>query len=209
MSGFLYNGVHSSSYGLYALAVRRAILPPITSRLLETPGRSGGYYQGRQLGVREIRVDVMITANDYADLRSKVRALAAWLQPGADPKPLVFDDEPDKTWMAVLSGDTDLEEIVAVGRGTLTFVCPDPVALGPEVTLPITSGTGVNVGGTAPTWPIFRVTVQQAVTHLAVSTPEQYVLLGRPVSVDEAPATREELFFSDPCSSLTGWGPGT
>ncbi|HEY8414812.1 MAG TPA: distal tail protein Dit [Thermaerobacter sp.] len=208
--GFRYNGVRSEDMGITTVRdVRRSILPPVTARLLEVPGRGGAYYQGRELGVRQIEVDITIQGASMADLRDKVRALAAWLQPGKEPLPLVFDDEPDKTWMAVLSGDTNLEEIVTAGRGTLTFICPDPVALGAEVTLPISNGAQVNVGGTAPTWPVILATVQQAITHLAVSTPEQYVLLGRPEAVEETPAAREHLVLNDPCASLTGWGPGT
>jgi len=205
--GFVYDGVRSEDMGITTVRdVRRSILPPITAKLLEVPGRGGAYYQGRELGVRQIQVDVTVRGASEGDLRSKIRALAAWLQPGPEPRPLVFDDEPQLTWMAVLSGETDLEEIVAAGRGTLTFICPDPVALGNEVTLALTNGQQVNVGGTARTWPVIRATVQQAITHLAVATPDKYVLLGRPGGVEEAPVPREELVFHDSMSSLTGWG---
>ncbi|MFS8639590.1 MAG: phage tail family protein [Symbiobacteriaceae bacterium] len=211
MSGFRYNGVHSSTYGMNVLAVRRGILPPITAQLLEVPGRPGGYYQGRQLGTRTIAVDVQLVARDYADLRSKVRSIAAWLQPGTEPRDLVFDDEPGLTWRAVLSGSTDLDEIVAVGKGTLQFLCPDPVALGDEHVLSLGVGgeAVVTAGGTAPAWPVIRATVQQPITYLTVATPDRYVLLGRPEAVEETPAERETMVLHDTCASLAGWGPAT
>lgn len=207
MSGFTYNGVHSSNYGLNVLSVQRGILPPITARLLDVPGRPGSYYQGRQVGARTITVDVQVTALDYADLRAKVRAIAAWLMPGPDPKPLVFDEEPDKTWYAVLSGDTDLDEVVAVGNGKLTFIAPDPVAVGPEhtVALPAT----VNPAGTAETYPIIRATVNQDITHFAVATPDRYVLLGRPVADQETPASPTQVVFSERLTSTSGWQLGS
>ena len=132
-SGFRYNGVHSSTMGVYSVTdVRRDILPPINSRLLTVPGRGGAYYQGHDLGVREIEVDIVLRGTSQENLRSIVRALAAWLRPDSEPKDLIFDDEPSLTWKAVLSNETDLQEIAHNGFGTLTFVCPDPVALGPQ-----------------------------------------------------------------------------
>ncbi|HEY8342855.1 MAG TPA: distal tail protein Dit, partial [Calditerricola sp.] len=211
MGGFMYNGIHSSNKGIYRVTdIRRSILPPITSRLLTVPSRAGAYYQGHEYGVRQIEVDIVLKESTPAILRERVRALAAWLKPGGQPKDLVFDDEPSLTWKAVLSGDTDLEEIVAVGKGTLTFLCPDPVALGQEVTVSLgTSGGTVTPGGTAPAWPVIRATVQQPITHLAVATPDKYVLLGRPESVEETKVPKEEVVRDDGLGSTVGWTTGT
>lgn len=211
MSGFLYGGVHSSDKGIYRVtSVRRNILPPIDSITLEVPGRAGTYYQGHRYGPREIQVGVVLAENTRQNLRATVRSLAAWLAPEGGPRELVFDDEPGKTWFAVLSGDTDLEELAVTGAGTLTFLCPEPYALGAEVQVPFSGGLAqVNPGGTAPTWPIITVTAQQPLTYLAVAAADQYVVLGRPEGVEETPAPREQLVLHDTCSSLVGWGPGT
>ncbi|MFO7326484.1 MAG: phage tail family protein, partial [Pseudomonadota bacterium] len=208
----MYNGIHSSNKGIYRVTdIRRSILPPITSRLLTVPSRAGAYYQGHEYGVRQIEVDIVLKEDTPAGLRERVRALAAWLKPGGEPKDLVFDDEPNLTWRAVLSGDTDLEEIATIGRGTLTFLCPDPVALGDEHVLSLGAGgeAVVTAGGTAPAWPVIKATVQQAITYLAVATPDKYVLLGRPESVEETKVPKEEVVRDDGLGSTVGWATGT
>src|SRR5690606_24966843 len=182
--GFRYNGVHSADRGVHSVTdVRRSILPPVSTRALDTPGRPGVYYQGFDYGAREIQVDIILAESTLESLRSRVRALAAWLRPDNVPRPLVFDDEPHLTWYAVLSGETDLEEIVTVGRGTLTFLCPEPFAIGPEHVVPISDGSVVAAAGTADTYPIIRATVQRDITFFAVGLGDQYVLLGTPGDV--------------------------
>ncbi|HEY8424871.1 MAG TPA: distal tail protein Dit, partial [Limnochordales bacterium] len=172
---------------------------------------AGAYYQGHEYGVRQIEVDIVLKEDTPAGLRERVRALAAWLKPGGEPKSLVFDDEPNLTWRAVLSGDTDLEEIATIGRGTLTFLCPDPVALGDEHVLSLGAGgeAVVTAGGTAPAWPVIRATVQQPITYLAVATPEKYVMLGRPDAVEETPVPKEQKVLTDGLDSTVGWTSGT
>ncbi|WP_169312818.1 distal tail protein Dit [Thermaerobacter marianensis] len=188
--------------------VRRSILPPVTARTLDTPGRPGVYYQGFDYGAREIQVDIILAESTLESLRSRVRNLAAWLRPDDTPRPLVFDDEPELTWYAVLSGDTNLEEIVTVGRGTLTFLCPEPYAIGPERVLTIADGATVTAQGTADTYPIIRATVQRDITFLSIGTVDRYVLLGTPSEVEQASVPPYERIMSDELTTTEGWVDG-
>lgn len=127
---FTYNGTHSDAMGVTVMGIRRDFLPPITPRTITVPGRPGSYWYGHDYGAREITIDVFVRGTSLADLRIKLRNIANWLKPDGGPKPLVFDDEPDKQYFAVLADRTELEQILWHGRGTLTFVCPDPYAYG-------------------------------------------------------------------------------
>lgn len=77
--------------------------------------------------MREISVEVTLLRDNWADLRSAVRGIAAWLFTEDDAM-LTFSDEPDKYYMARLTGDTDLNELLYTGETTLHFVCADPFA---------------------------------------------------------------------------------
>ncbi|WP_179864255.1 distal tail protein Dit, partial [Bacillus cereus] len=48
---------------------------------------------------------------------------------------LIFDDELDRTYLALIDGSIDLEELVNRGKGVITFVCPMPYKLGPTKTV--------------------------------------------------------------------------
>lgn len=126
--GFRYNGVHSDAMGIIATGIHRDILPPIAHRMISVPGRPGAYWQGYEYGVREITIDVVIRGG--INFQTRIRDLASWLNPDGGPKPLVFDDEPEKEYRAIISERTEVERVAIVGRGTLTFLCPEPFAYG-------------------------------------------------------------------------------
>lgn len=125
--GFNYNGEYSGNHGLIVLDVKTSILPPIATQTVDIPGMPGTDYIRSVYGVRKLDVKVGYHGANLADFRSKMREWAGWLKPGKLEQ-LIFDDEPDKYYMAVLDGSTDLSQIVAYGDGTLSFICPDPFA---------------------------------------------------------------------------------
>jgi predicted phage tail component-like protein len=127
--GFTYDNTHSSTKGIIVRNVQRDILPEVSSRTITIPGRPGVYYSGAEYGAREIRVEIVLSGESFSDIRAKVRDIAGWLKPDGI-KSLVFDDEPDKTYLAVLSEGSEIEEIVYTGKGEITFICPDPYAFG-------------------------------------------------------------------------------
>lgn len=76
-----------------------------------------------------------------------------------EPRKLVLHDAPDLYNMAVLSDDTDVDDLVTAGRCELTFLCPDPVAYGKEERREAPAGAEltVEVGGTYRTAPVIEV----------------------------------------------------
>lgn len=181
---FTFNGLSSTTY-LIENRVYHNILPPLASRSLAVPGRAGVYDFGVSMGAREIAVDVTVKGSSQADFRSKVRAIASWLYQ-SNLKPLVFADEPDKTYYARIAGSTDLEQIVWVGQGTITFICPDPFAEGAARSQTFTSGATITNNGTANVFPVFTVNFSGSATYFRVMKGTQQVYIAKSFSVGDS-----------------------
>jgi predicted phage tail component-like protein len=164
-----YKGASAPSY-LKVLRVTRSILPPSKLKMLEIDGMNGAFFISKTHGVRKIEVEIAIVGDSTSDLRVDTRAFAEWLD--ADkPEALVFSDEPDKMDFAILDGDTDLDSILKLGTGVLTFICPQPYSVGPARSVTgLTTGTKtVTYNGTAQTYPMFTVTFSAAQTFFEIS----------------------------------------
>ncbi|RKL63014.1 hypothetical protein DXT63_08440 [Thermoanaerobacteraceae bacterium SP2] len=119
MLGFTFNGHHSSEYEIYMRSRNRQLLPSIRQVEEVIPGMHGVYdYSSGELEDRIIEVDCAIVG----DLRSKARQIASWLYSATRGK-LIFDDEPDKYYLAKINNRIDLEQTINLGRFTLQFKC--------------------------------------------------------------------------------------
>jgi predicted phage tail component-like protein len=142
--GFSFNNVASSTY-FKVNKIKQSILPALSPRFVSAPKRAGVYDFGTDVGMREFEIDISVIANDDVNLRLQVREIAEWLFQD-ELKPLVFDDEPDKTYYVRLSGDSELDEILNLGfgQGTLVFIAPDPFAEGEIKTSTVEKGSPAN-----------------------------------------------------------------
>lgn len=72
---------------------------------------------------------------------------------------LIFDDDPTRYNLAIMSGISDVERIGYVDSFTVTFTC-DPISYAfEETTRELSSGLNtLIVGGTYKTWPSFEIT---------------------------------------------------
>ncbi|WP_239589589.1 distal tail protein Dit [Metabacillus crassostreae] len=179
---------------------------PIEHELIEVPGRPGAYKKSKRIKVRRINVPVVIKGADISDLQKLKEDLAAWLITD-DPKPLVFDDEPDRVYYAEVTGSFDAEEIVTIGTGIISFICTDPFKYGPLYKGVFESEVAtVNAKGTKETFPIFRATVKNPITFMDIVTDEAYMRIGESVDLEnEVPFVQEEMLLWDQCNSLVGW----
>lgn len=105
--------------------IKRPILPSQRLTTKSIVGRHGAFFFQKQSDALEIEVKITIRGSNPSDLRNKIRDLADKLDTD-QPAPLIFNDEPDKYVMAIISDDTNLDEIYRIGQGTLTFFVPDP-----------------------------------------------------------------------------------
>lgn len=159
-----FKGVSLPTY-VRVLKVTRSILPPSHVKLLEIDSRIGAYFVKKKHGFRQIEVEVAVIGSSASDLRNKVRSLAEYLD-SDKPEPLICSDEPALTDFAILDGETDLEEIIRFGTGTLVFLCPQPYSQGAARNA---TGASITYNGTAPCFPKLSVTFTSSVTHFEIT----------------------------------------
>ena len=124
---------------------------------------------------RFIELGHFIPKNSLADLRTATRAISAWLTT-EERKLLIFDDEPDKYYMAKVDGAIDLEQIVSSGQFDVTFRC-EPYAYavtGKTADFAADAATIVNAG-TVNCYPVFTVTFTATATEFKVIKGTEYV----------------------------------
>lgn len=130
--GFRYAGAHSGETGIRVIQIHRPLLPPVQSKTMSIPDRHGTYYLGYEYEPLEIRIEVALVAPSLSAFPQAKRRIAEWLSPEGGLRELIFDDEQDKKYKAVLEGSSELEQILALGKGELTFLIPDPFAYAVE-----------------------------------------------------------------------------
>lgn len=163
MSDFIYDGVRSKEKKIMVLKVHDSILPEIQSRVTALPGRNGVIYNNYRLGIREIKIDIAFICSNRKELRTIIFEAAAWLDPEKGLRQLILPEIQDKAINAVLSGTTEFERIAYIGKGTLTFLCPDPLFYGingqNNLYSDIASGTKLilNNPGTYPEAPVITI----------------------------------------------------
>lgn len=128
--GFKYDGRHSSEFNLTVTSVKRRLHAPIKPRLVSVPQKPGAYNYGKpEIGHLVIEVSVIFIANDNASYHDLRRDIIAWLYRDKEVE-LVFDDEPDKYYMAQYSEESDIDRLGTAGSTTLYFISSDPYAFG-------------------------------------------------------------------------------
>ena len=171
MRHFFFNGKDSRNYFSFTNSIERPFLPPIAVPSVQIPQRAGALALKRNdIGVREIIIGVTLMGLNDGDLRTKIRSLSDFLIYEED-KELYFSDEVNRIYKARYSGNAELEELIAMGEGSLTFICYDPFAYSNAKTT-LQFGTAqeltVNNGGTLETYPAFRIVTTVNVPLLKV-----------------------------------------
>lgn len=185
---------------------RRAAWAPRTVNLLTVPGKPGAYLEGIDIGHRAIEVPIGLVGKNIGNLQKLKEDLAAWLVTD-EPKELIFDDEADRTYFAVVDDTFDPDELVRMGQGTIRFVCPDPYKYGPEKEAIFPSDVvSLPYNGTAPGDPVFELEVLQPVTFALIQNQKnEYMLIGQPTDVTDTTYVKYERVFYSDCDSLSGW----
>ncbi|WP_169794808.1 distal tail protein Dit [Alicyclobacillus kakegawensis] len=201
--------VHCGEYGIWLLNSKFPGLPSTQDRRVSIPGRDGAYDFGFDFDALTLSLDVAIEGTSEADVRFRVRQIAAWLDPRKGQRKLVFDADPDRFYYVRFSGSMDVEMTARIGQATLTFLVADPYAYGEEQTIALAETYTIHNPGTADAFPVFDVTLKQPTTFLALVTPDQFMLLGNPDAVDQTPVVAESKAIYDPMDNLAVWQTGT
>jgi predicted phage tail component-like protein len=202
--GFTFNN-QRKNYLTVLKGRERPAWAPITRNLLKAPNHPGAYLKSTDVDVRSLKVPVLIEGDNMGDLQKLKEDLADWLVTDT-AKELVFDDEPDRSYFAVVDGSLDLEEIVSVGTGELSFICLDPYKYGKTKVQRSDSGTlEVRNEGNVKALPTFEIEVDGDYTNIDISNGNSMNRIGRVVNIEDYAAKREEIALSDSLSTITGW----
>lgn len=119
-----YKDKHSlNDYGLKAQAMEIPVLPLLRKKELPIPGKHGVYdFSDNTYEKKIIPVLFIYAGSSLNDLRLKFRDVAAWLSSQTYQR-LIFDDEPDKYYLAKCYDAVGLEQIYKVGKGIVKFEC--------------------------------------------------------------------------------------
>ncbi len=188
---------------------KRPAWAPVDRELITVMGMSGAHLSHSKRQVREISVPVFLMAESFSDLQKLKEDMADWLIHD-EPKKLVFKDEPDRTYYAVVDGGLDLDELVRWGEGIINFICLDPYKYGPEKTLTFPADiVKVENEGTAAADPIFEMTATKKATFAMISNGDDetadYNLIGRPAEIDETVVDEKTLLFDETGDTLSDW----
>lgn len=134
--GFSYNDITSKSMGLRARLTSWQVCGRLRNFTTTVPGKYGVTDFGADFDYREIVVSCSIfPRHSFSDLVSTLDDIAVWLDPVGGLKQLIFDEVPDRYFMARLNTAVECERLLrSSGSFELTFFCPDPFgyAIGDE-----------------------------------------------------------------------------
>lgn len=161
--GFSYNDITSKSMGLKARLTSWQVSGRLRNFITTVPGKYGVADFGADFDYREIRVACNIyPKRSFTTLVSALDEIAAWLDPVQGLRQLIFDDIPDRYFMARLNDAVDCERLIrSSGSFELKFFCPDPFAYAvTDETFSITetgSHTIVRTLGNMESLPFYRI----------------------------------------------------
>ena len=161
--GFSCNDITSKSMGLKARLTSCQVSGRLRNFTTTVPGKYGVADFGADFDYREIRVACNIyPKRSFTTLVSALDEIAAWLDPVQGLRQLIFDDIPDRYFMARLNDAVDCERLIrSSGSFELKFFCPDPFAYAvTDETFSITetgSHTIVRTLGNMESLPFYRI----------------------------------------------------
>lgn len=201
-----FNGV-KKKYLTVIRGRKRPAWAQVERNMLTIDSMPGAYLSGTRTHPRSITVPVLIQADTFSNLQKLKEDMAEWLIHD-EAKPLIFADELDRVYYAVVDGDLDLDELVRWGEGEITFLCPDPNKYSSSSKNLIFPADTVKIDnkGTAEADPVFELTAKKKTTFAMVSNGEKvYNLVGKPADVDEQLVNEKTLIFDERGDTLSGW----
>ncbi|WP_114556330.1 distal tail protein Dit [Bacillus sp. PF5] len=212
---FTFNKI-KKDYVQMLVGRKRPSWAPVKRNLVRVPHHAGALFLNTETEERRIDVPLVIKAKkDMADLQKVKEDLADWLYT-EQPAELVFDDELDRTYLALIDGSVDLDEIINRGKGVITFVCPMPYKLGKQNTHTFSQKGDTEVTtsfinqGNIEAPPIIEIEAQKPSTFLDVWFGESpynrdYFRIGYPLKTEQLPVERNQRLIWDEMTTTVGW----
>lgn len=189
-------------------SIETSVLPPIINNTLKVRGKAGVHLLSQQLDTRTIKANIIIKAEPYQVLQ-KMHELAEWLY-HKKPVKLIMADDVERYYLVLPDGETNIEELITLGFGTLSFICTEPFSFSTyETTVEKTAMTSepfyFTVGGNTDTYPVIDMTLTEDVDNVAVVSDNGFVLIGDPT---EEPRVKKRTFerrIDDEMETTNGW----
>ncbi|MDK7418583.1 distal tail protein Dit [Bacillus cereus] len=192
---------------------------PLKRNFLKTPGYPGARLLNTDTDPRPLPVPVGIIVPDGMNLETLKEEIAEWLitEQAAE---LTFDKQPDRTYIAVIDDDFNIDDFISLGKGILKFICPMPYKLGKVQTHPFVQNWSTEITsyfankGSVEALPIIEMTVKKPSTFLDVwfgkyPLERNYFRIGYPLTVEETTVQERERVLWDEMASPIGWTPVT
>ena len=109
------------------IKVNRNLTPNISNKIQEIESVSGAEFVYSKYKEKSITIEYLINNRTARDL-SEFRRNAPGIVYSNEPKKLIFSDEPDLYYNAILDGEAKLDEEYLQSTGMLTFLVPDGLA---------------------------------------------------------------------------------
>ncbi|PGY94652.1 distal tail protein Dit [Bacillus cereus] len=208
MSSFSFNG-ERKSYIHIERGWKRPAWAPLRRNLLNAPSYQGARLLSTDTDMRVLSVPVGIIAPNGIGLERLKEEIASWLIT-EQPAELIFDIENERTYLAVVDEEFNIDEFVDIGKGVLKFICPMPYKLGPTRTVEFQAnerGLAVNIQnkGSVESNPIIEIEVTKPSTFLDVWNGDNYFRIGWPLRMDQVPVERNQRVMWDEMSTTVGW----
>ena len=211
----IYNGFLLSQL-INVLDVKR---PPIGDRVLNSVsvnGRDGEIFTGSNFGTKTIEVvfymkyEHIPEANDSSMYQKVVTSLAYYLANNKEPAPLIFSDQPNLYYMAIVES-FDLERTLEIGEGSITFRCFDPFLYSINK-YEFTSQNGLLTivnDATASCYPVFETILNQPTKYLTFVGSNGVVQVGNTSEANTGDTAKNDMIHSDDCTSSARWYAGS
>ncbi|SIT91740.1 distal tail protein Dit [Edaphobacillus lindanitolerans] len=171
---------------------------------VEIPGRAGTQLAESVQDAGELKIFFKVKDQTSRGLQRRLDRLRGMLT-GID-RPVMFTDE-DSVYYGTLESLEIPDEVSNDVTGEFTLYRADPLKYGTEYSMPINSeGTVVQNKGTAEALPVFSFNVTEPSTMIEIASEDDYMAIGRPLSVEDTPYQRQKRLIWDEARSLVGWG---
>lgn len=207
MYGMTFNGI-TKDFVVVLRGVQRPAWAPIENNLVYVPEMPGAYHESTDVKPRPLSVPILIESDNLSQLKTMTEEVSDWLITD-EPKELIFDDEPNRVYYAKLEGSGNIEEIIRVGAGVLTFTCPDPYKYrlqeSGDLSTNLTSPLVLENQGTVSVPPVFEVLLKDDITYLDIIGSKNYMRIGRTQDMLEAKVNPRQRILWDDFGDKNGW----
>lgn len=162
----IFNGVDIKDFAKI-LKIKRYLMPPIFGNARRIPNKAGSKHINTEIGELFIDVDIGAKRKSKEEIREFYRNIARLLY-SDEPQKLIFCDEPNRYYKALINGSTPLWEFVGLSKASLQFICNDPIAYGETKIIDITE-IPIHNAGTYPTTGTVTIEITAPATSINVT----------------------------------------